>query len=451
MKQAWNKMSPKHKRLTVIALAFSVFAGAVGLMPSGEKRDVRNNDKPPVGDIITDRENGDLRYERLQAQLDNMRGENRELTNSIERMRRDMQRMEVGEVGPTVSRELDEIKEKLMEIQQSGQYGIPLDDASEAKIVIGGGKSTNNATESPLENGNEQSYPESPETLNKGPRVIDEPTVSDSSRTNGNFAKEIWENTAQEDSPEPSSRDKKSVAVDSEPTAIRIIGGTQTISDEPSEAEEEKEEGVYIPAGSILTGTLVTGMDAPTGQGARKEPYPALLRIKHEAILPNRFRADVRECFVIMGGYGDLSSERAYLRGETISCVRKDGKVIESSLDSYTVGEDGKAGIRGRLVNKQGQVLAKAMTAGILQGFASAFGSAKVPTLSVEGSETPLYQQAFSSDALQSGAASGASTALDRLAQFYIDQADGMYPVVEIDAGREIELVMVRGGMLALK
>ncbi len=33
--------------------------------------------------------------------------------------------------------------------------------------------------------------------------------------------------------------------------------------------------------------------------------------------MPNRFRADVRECFLIVSGYGDLSSERAYLRGET--------------------------------------------------------------------------------------------------------------------------------------
>ncbi len=32
------------------------------------------------------------------------------------------------------------------------------------------------------------------------------------------------------------------------------------------------------------------------GQGARQQPTPALVRIKHDALLPNRFRADVREC-----------------------------------------------------------------------------------------------------------------------------------------------------------
>ena len=79
---------------------------------------------------------------------------------------------------------------------------------------------------------------------------------------------------------------------------------------------------------------------------------------------PNRFRADVRECFLIVSGYGDLSSERAYLRGETFSCVREDGGVIEAKLDAYAVGEDGKAGVRGRVVSKQGQIIAKSMMAG---------------------------------------------------------------------------------------
>ena len=114
---------------------------------------------------------------------------------------------------------------------------------------------------------------------------------------------------------------------------------------------------------------LLNGLDAPTGQGARQQPTPALVRIKHDALLPNRFRADVKECFVIVGGFGDLGSERAYLRAETLTCVRIDGGVIEVPLDAYAVGEDGKVGIRGRLVSKQGALLAKALQAGFLIAF----------------------------------------------------------------------------------
>src|SRR3546814_3455429 len=104
-----------------------------------------------------------------------------------------------------------------------------------------------------------------------------------------------------------------------------------------------------------------------------RSPFPSLIRIKNEAILPNRFRADFRECFLIAGGWGDLSSERAYLRAERLSCVRNDGSVLESSLEAYATGEDGKAGIRGRLVSKQGQILERSLMAGFMQCVASAF------------------------------------------------------------------------------
>ena len=90
-------------------------------------------------------------------------------------------------------------------------------------------------------------------------------------------------------------------------------------SSEPSAKHSE----VFIPAGSILTGVLLNGLDAPTGKKAKKEPMPVLFRIKKEAILPNRFHADVRECFLLAAGFGDLSAERAYFRGVPFpACAR---------------------------------------------------------------------------------------------------------------------------------
>ncbi len=196
---------------------------------------------------------------------------------------------------------------------------------------------------------------------------------------------------------------------------------------------------------------MITGLDAPTHESARREPFPALLRIQKEAILPNRFRADIKECFLIAAGYGDLSSERAYLRGETISCVREDGGVIETRLDSYAVGEDGKAGIRGRLVSKQGQLVAKSMMAGFLQGLAGAFDVNPVPTIQTgNAGDTQLYQQVMSQEALQGAAIKGTGKALDRVAKFYLDMAENMFPVIEVDAARKIEVIVTRGASLSL-
>jgi conjugal transfer pilus assembly protein TraB len=218
----------------------------------------------------------------------------------------------------------------------------------------------------------------------------------------------------------------------------------------PPAARATADDAVLVPAGSILRGVLLSGMDAPTGRQARRDPYPALVRIKHDAILPNRFRADVRECFLVAAGYGDLASERAYLRTEAITCIREDGGAIEVPLDAYAVGEDGKVGVRGRLVSKQGQVIGKAMLASFAEGFSQMFGRVPVPVVATTAGTTQPFQQAFSGQAVQAGAVKGVGSALDRLANYFLDMAEEMFPVIEVDAGRGIEFVLNRGATLRL-
>jgi conjugal transfer pilus assembly protein TraB len=226
-----------------------------------------------------------------------------------------------------------------------------------------------------------------------------------------------------------------------------VEGQEGKASDHPTSQSE-----VFIPAGSILSGNLLNGLDAPTGKGARREPFPVLARLKDEAILPNRYRADVRECFLVSAGYGDLSSERAYIRGESISCVRDDGGVIEVPIDAYAVGEDGKVGIRGRVVSKQGQLLANALLAGFLRGFSDAFGRNQIPVIltgGAAGAAAP-FQRAFSQDAMEGGALKGAGYAMDRLAHYYMDLAENLFPIIEVDATRKIEFVVQKGTPLKL-
>ncbi|MCK9608817.1 MAG: TraB/VirB10 family protein [Methylomonas sp.] len=212
---------------------------------------------------------------------------------------------------------------------------------------------------------------------------------------------------------------------------------------------------VFIPAGSILTGVLLNGLDAPTGRKAKKEPMPVLFRIKKEAILPNRFHADVRECFLLAAGFGDLSAERAYFRGETFSCVRQDGGVIEVPMNAYATGEDGKNGVRGRVVSKQGALLAQSMMAGFLRGFSDAFGRNQIPVLMTGGigalSGTTPFQNAFSSQSMEGGALRGAGFAMERLSHFYMDMAEEIYPVIEVDATRQVNFIVQKGTALKLK
>ncbi|MBD9362320.1 TraB/VirB10 family protein [Methylomonas fluvii] len=225
---------------------------------------------------------------------------------------------------------------------------------------------------------------------------------------------------------------------------------SRTTGDQPAKHSE-----VFIPAGSILTGVLLNGLDAPTGKKAKKEPMPVLFRIKKEAILPNHFHADVRECFLLAAGFGDLSAERAYFRGETFSCVRQDGGAIEVPMNAYATGEDGKNGVRGRVVSKQGALLAQSMMAGFLRGFSDAFGRNQIPVLMTGGlgslaGSTP-FQSAFSSQSMEGGALKGAGYAMERLSHFYMDMAEEIYPVIEVDATRQVNFIVQKGTALKLK
>ena len=204
-----------------------------------------------------------------------------------------------------------------------------------------------------------------------------------------------------------------------------------------------------IPAGSILSGTLVTGLDAPTSDASRRDPIPLLLRIKDLAILPNRFRADVRECFVLLSAYGDLSSERAYARGEQISCVADDGTTIEDRLQGFASDETGKNGIVGRVVSKQGAFIARALTVSMMQGVAQAFSAANA-TSPVSVGETSTNSLALIKTNSESGVSNGIGMGMEKIADFYLQQATDMFPVIEVSAGRPIDVILTEGVKMAL-
>ena len=62
-------------------------------------------------------------------------------------------------------------------------------------------------------------------------------------------------------------------------------------------------------------------------------------------------------------------------------------------------------------------------------------------------STSPLgtITSAAGAEAFRAGIGTGVGRALDRLAQYYIKLAENTFPVIEVDAGREIDVVITRG------
>lgn len=210
----------------------------------------------------------------------------------------------------------------------------------------------------------------------------------------------------------------------------------------PPAKEEKTSAENYLPAGTFMRVVLLAGLDAPTGGQAQNNPHPVLMRVLDPAQLPNRYMADMKDCVVTANGYGDISSERAYIRTDRLSCIDQKGGAVDVSLKGYVAGEDGKAGMRGRLVSKQGQALANAFLAGIGSGIGQAFKESSSTV-----STSPLGSTSTVTDGkeLQAGLASGVGSAMSQLSKYYIKLAEQVFPVIEVDGGRVVDVVLTRG------
>ena len=235
-----------------------------------------------------------------------------------------------------------------------------------------------------------------------------------------------------------------SSAKPSQPARTGAIGGNAGGGNVTGDQSAE----TYIPAGAFMRGVLLSGLDAPTGGQSQQNPHPVVIEVLDMASLPNKFKADYKNCRFTANGAGDLSSERAYIRLDRLSCISEDGGALDVSVKGYIADQSGKAGVRGRLVSKQGQVLANALLAGVASGIGTAFSQGAITT-----SVSPLgsTQSVKDGQQLQAGVGQGVGNALQQLSRYYIQLADKMFPIIEIDAGQPVDIVITKGVAVARK
>lgn len=217
---------------------------------------------------------------------------------------------------------------------------------------------------------------------------------------------------------------------------------TNIAQPKPKEEKPKKLEGHIIPTGSIIKAVLLSGMDAPTMTQAKSSPLPVLMKVTDLSILPNYFAYDIIDCFLMGEGYGDLTAERAYIRVNNISCITNKREHIDMALRGAVSGEDGKLGLKGEVITKQGALLARTLIAGFLQGVGESFANQNQIITSGWGGTTTTTGTMTAGESLQAGAFKGLSSSAEKLADFYLKMADQVTPVIEISAGREINVLV---------
>lgn len=201
-----------------------------------------------------------------------------------------------------------------------------------------------------------------------------------------------------------------------------------------------------IPAGAFARAILLGGVDASTSIQSASDPRPVLLRVTDPGTLPRKFKSDLKGCHVLAASYGDISSERVFMRLEKLTCVeRKTGEVVEMNVQGYVAGEDGRAGIRGTVVDRAGESMRNALVGGFFSGMGSFLSQAHNPVTFSPMNGLAQTNPMTTESILKHGAAKGTSNALEKYADFYIKRAEQLQPVIQVAAGRPVDIVFSQG------
>lgn len=122
--------------------------------------------------------------------------------------------------------------------------------------------------------------------------------------------------------------------------------------------------------------------------------------------------------------------QRGYIIGaakcrlETVSLLNSNGEIIEKPVEGWLIGEDGRPGIKGIVVDRSSDVARMAVLNGVLGGIAQFFqnqaSNGIFPVSPITGQQNALK----AADSLKAGVYSGTGNALEKLADFAIKRAE---------------------------
>ncbi len=232
-------------------------------------------------------------------------------------------------------------------------------------------------------------------------------------------------------------KDEQSKA-DSNLVAQSGVPDVQMVANSEGERPAGEQKTVYLPAGATLKGRIINSFPAPVGG----ERFPAvLIELDGYARLPNNYRLDLSRCLVIAKGEGSYVLERAKLETYKLSCILKNGKVIEVSPKGMVIsGEDGLEGVKGKFLNVNREQLLTYFGGATLSGFFSALQQGQITRFNTPFGTTTDIKNEF----LFALYGSLAQT-WNEFAKFYLEQAKKIVPVVVVQAGVPVYVVLVDG------
>ena len=229
---------------------------------------------------------------------------------------------------------------------------------------------------------------------------------------------------------------------------IREFEKTPDPADEDGSGAGPRPLSSWLPAGAYAEAVVLAGVDASAGVASQGDPRPVLLRLtgraRSAAADGEAMEADVAGCTLTGAAYGDLSSEKVYVRLRTMTCAGPEsGTVIETEVSGFVAG-GGKAGVRGPVVSREGALVEKAFLAGLVSGAGETAANVLQAPAGTAGSENA----ASLGDLGRAGLGAGAGSAGRRVADYLIRRAEQYQPVIQLQTGTRVTVVFIEGAQL---
>ena len=237
------------------------------------------------------------------------------------------------------------------------------------------------------------------------------------------------------------------------PDTVKASGGTAGPKAFFTSKLEVFDSANYVPPNAYVEAKVLVGVDAATGTSYSQDPKPVLFRILGPAVhvgAAGKFQTtDLTGCLINGAAYGELPSEKVYVKLQKITCPAGPGRFSVATVEGYVTSK-GKAGVRGPVISREGQFTSRAMLAGALnglgQGLSKNVQSAQSGvTTSITGSGALSAQELSPGQIATGSLGTGVSQAASMLADYYIKRAEQYQPVIEMPTGIQVELVFLSG------
>lgn len=207
-----------------------------------------------------------------------------------------------------------------------------------------------------------------------------------------------------------------------------------------------------IPAGTVVKCLLVSSADCSVGISVSSDPNTVLLQPITNGKLPKKVQVALKGSRILGTAVGDIASERVRIRTERLTLMQgSSGDFVETSIAGFVSGEDGKEGLRGTVVDRSGAIISRAAFASFLQGVGSSVQATLNNQTIEKVSRVGGTQSILDVDTFRNAGIGGANTALNKLAEYYIKRAEQLQPVIQIQAGRIVDVVFLKSVKLGEK